>query len=322
MRRVALVGAMGMMAAVIAAAAAWAETAAVNRPLLGIAGRADRFERDTGQASTVRHVFLGWEQGRSWGSPLPTLLAGLRPVPMIHIGTDSGRERHEAITPAGIWAGRGDGYLIALTRVIADFGSPVYLRFLAEMNNPENLYSPSDASGRSRGPSHSAAAYRQAFRRAYVILHGGDVDARLRSLGQTPVGRRLPVNTVERLTVVWNPIAGMDSGTRRPGQQFYPGDRFVDMVGNDIYASGFGVASYAANEALYRAHPSKPYAIAEWGTSVDDPRFVTAICRFLKTRPRTRLAAYYSPGSSPWLLGDKPRSRAAYRRCVTPLGAR
>jgi hypothetical protein len=322
MRRVALLGALGMTAAVIAAAAAWAETAAVNRPLLGVAGRADRFERHTGQDSTVRHIFLGWEQGRSWGSPFADLLAGLRPVPMIHIGTDRGRERREAITPAGIAAGRGDGYLIALNDAIARFGSPLYIRFLAEMNNPKNLYSPVDASGRSRGASHSAAAYRQAFRRAYVILHGGDVDARLRSLGLAPVGRPLPENPVGRLTVIWNPIAGMDSGSSRPGQRFYPGDRFVDMVGNDIYASRAGVASHAANEALYGAHPWKPYAIAEWGTSVDDPGFVTAICRFLKTHSRTRLAAYYSAGSSPWLLGDKPRSRAAYRRCVTPLGAR
>ena len=313
---------MGLTAAVIAAAAAWADSTAVNRPLLGVAGQADRFKRHTGQTSTVRHIFLGWEQGRSWGSPFPTLLAGLRPVPMIHVGTDRGRERREAITPAGIAAGRGDAYLIALNQAVARFGSPLYVRFLAEMNNPKNLYSPVDTSGRSRGASHSAAAYRQAFRRAYVILHGGDVDARLHALGQKPVGRVLPANPVERLTVIWNPIAGMDSGSARPAQGFYPGDAFVDMVGNDIYASRVGLASHAANEALYKAHPWKPYAIAEWGTSVDDPGFVTAICRFLKTRPRTRLAAYYSPGASPWLLGDKPRARAAYRACVTPLGAR
>ncbi len=322
MRRVALLGAMGLTAAVIAAAAAWGGTASVNRPLLGVAGKADRFKRHTGQTSTVRHIFLGWEQGRSWGSPFAELLAGLRPVPMLHVGTDRGRERREAVTPAGIAAGRGDAYLIALNRAIARFGSPIYVRFLAEMNNPKNLYSPVDAAGRSRGASHSAAAYRQAFRRAYVLLHGGDVDAELRALGQAPVGQRLPENPVERLTVIWNPIAGMDSGSPRPAQSFYPGDRFVDMVGNDIYASQVGVASHAANEALYRAHPWKPYAIAEWGTSVDDPGFVEAICSFLKTRPRTRLAAYYSAGSSPWLLGDKPRARAAYRRCVTPLGAR
>ncbi len=322
MRRVALLGALGLTAAVIAAAAAWGATTAVNRPLLGVAGKADRFKRHTGQTSTVRHIFLGWEQGSSWGSPFAELLAGLRPVPMIHIGTDRGRERREAITPAGIAAGHGDAYLVALNGAIARFGSPMYVRFLAEMNNPRNLYSPVDVDGRSRGASHSAAAYRQAFRRAYVLLHGGDVDEQLRALGQEPIGQRLPENPVDRLTVIWNPIAGMDSGSSRPAQRFYPGDRFVDMVGNDIYASRVGLASHAANEALYRAHPWKPYAIAEWGTSVDDPGFVETICRFLKTRTRTRLAAYYSAGASPWLLGDKPRARAAYRSCVTPLGAR
>ncbi|NUT56605.1 MAG: hypothetical protein HOQ03_11585 [Thermoleophilia bacterium] len=64
MRRVALLGALGLTAAVLAAAAADGGSA-VNRPLLGVAGKADRFQRHTGQTSTVRHVFLGWEQGRS-----------------------------------------------------------------------------------------------------------------------------------------------------------------------------------------------------------------------------------------------------------------
>ncbi len=321
MRRVALLGVLGLIAAGTAAAA-WGGVDAVNKPVLGVAGKAEAFERQTGQESTVRHIFLGWEQGRSWGSPFASLLAGLRPVPMIHIGTDRGRARTEAITPAAIAAGRGDAYLVALNRAIAAFGSPLYVRFLAEMNNAKNLYSPVDSRGRSRGASHSAAAYRQAFRRAYLILHGGDVDGSLRALGQRPLGVALPANPASRLTVIWNPIAGMDSGSSRPAQAFYPGDRYVDMVANDIYARSPGVASHAANEALYRAHPGKPYAIAEWGTSTDDPGFVSRICAFLKTHPRTRLAAYYSMGSSPWQLGDKPAARAAYRRCVTPLGAR
>jgi hypothetical protein len=321
MRRVALWGAIASTAAV-SAAAAWGGTAVQqDRPLLGVAGKPAPFKRLTGQDSTVRHIFLGWEQGRSWGSPLPELLAGLRPVPMLHIGTDRGRERREAVTPAGIAAGRGDAYLVALNRAIARFGAPVYLRFLAEMNNPANLYSPIDRNGRSRGATHSPAAYKQAFRRAYVILHGGDVDHGLRALGQKPLERTLPANPVGRLTVIWNPIAGMDSGSPRPAQRFYPGDRFVDMVGNDMYSRSHGAASYAANEALYRAHPWKPYALAEWGTSVDDPTFVQAICRFVKTHSRVRLAAYYSVRSSPWTFVDKPRASAAYRRCVTPLGA-
>ena len=295
---------------------------AVNKPLLGIAGQADRFKAQTGQDSQVRHIFLGWGQGSTWGSPFVHLLDGLKPIPMIHIGTDQGRARREAITPAQIASGQGDAYLIAFNRAIAAFGGQIYVRVMAEMNNPKNYYSPQRPDGSSKGPSHSAAAYKQAFRRAFLILHGGEIDAKLRSLGMPPVGRALAVNAAPLLTVIWNPIAGMDAHSAKPAQAFYPGDPFVDMVGNDMFASRVGVASHAANEALYRAHPGKPYSLPEWGLGVDDPGFVKKICEFLKTRPRTRLAAYYAANpSSPYDLGPKAGSRAEYRRCITPLGA-
>jgi len=242
---------------------------------------------------------------------------------MIHIGTDRGRARTEAITPAGIAAGRGDAYLVALNQAIAAYGGQVYIRVLAEMNNPKNHYAPTRPNGSAKGPSHSPAAYRQAFRRAYLILHGGEIDEQLRALGQPAVDAELAVNAAPTLTVIWNPIAGLDARSARPAQAFYPGDAFVDMVGNDMFANRAGVASHAANEALYRAHPGKPYALPEWGLSIDDPGFVQRICTFLKTRPRTKLAAYYvaQPGS-PYDLGSKPAARAQYRRCITPLGAK
>jgi hypothetical protein len=312
-----------VLALAAGASAAEGGREAVNKPLLGIAGQADRFERQTGQDSQVRHIFLGWGQGSTWGSRFAELFAGLKPIPMIHIGTDRGRARTEAITPAGIAAGRGDAYLAALNQAIAAYGGQVYVRLMAEMNNPRNLYSPTRLNGSSKGPSHSAAAYRQAFRRAYLILHGGEIDAKLRRLGLPPVDQDLAVNAAPALTVIWNPMAGLDTRSARPAQAFYPGDPYLDMVGNDIFASRAGVASHAANEALYRAHPGKPYALPEWGLTIDDPRFVTKICTFLKTRKRTRLAAYFdAQPRSPYDLGSKPGVRAEYRRCITPLGAK
>ncbi len=312
-----------VLALAAGASAAQGEPDALNKPLLGIAGRADRFERQTGQDSQVRQIFLGWGQGSSWGSPFAQLFAGLKPIPMIHIGTDRGRARIEAITPAGIASGRGDAYLVALNQAIAAYGGQVFVRVMAEMNNPRNLYAPTRLNGTSKGPSHSPAAYKQAFRRAYLILHGGDVDATLRGLGQRPVGRELAANPASALTVIWNPIAGLDADATRPAQAFYPGDAYVDMVGNDMFASRTGVASHAANEALYRAHPDKPYALPEWGLSIDDPGFVAKICTFLKTRPRTKLAAYYDARPrSPYDLGSKAATRSEYRRCITPLGAK
>ena len=148
-----------LLALVLALAAATSAFAggggAANEPLLGIAGQPDRFERQTGQESQIRQIFLGWGQGSTWGSPFAQLFAGLRPIPMIHIGTDQGRARAEAITPAQIAAGRGDAYLIALNQAIAAHGGPIYVRVLAEMNNPKNLYAPTRPNGTSKGPSHS-----------------------------------------------------------------------------------------------------------------------------------------------------------------------
>jgi hypothetical protein len=227
------------------------------------------------------------------------------------------------ITPAGIAAGRGDAYLAALNQAIAASGGQVFVRVMAEMNNPRSPYAPTRLNGASKGPSHSAAAYKQAFRRAYLILHGGDVDASLRRLGQRSVGRELAVNPTTALTVIWNPIAGLDADSPRPAQAFYPGDAYVDMVGNDMFASRTGVASQAANEALYRAHPDKPYALPEWGLSIDDPGFVAKICTFLKTRPRTKLAAYYDARPrSAFDLGSKAATRSEYRRCIPAAAGR
>ena len=49
--------------------------------------------------------------------------------------------------------------------------------------------------------------------------------------------------------------------------------------------------------------------------------YVERMAAFVKSHPRTELIAYFSsrPGSI-WDLASKPRSRAAYRRVITPLG--
>jgi hypothetical protein len=103
---------------------------------------------------------------------------------------------------------------------------------------------------------------------------------------------------------------------------YYPGDAYVDVVADDIYNIG-GRYAWAANEQLYAAHPSKPYAIAEWANwGLDDPDFVARIADFARTHPRLELLAYYNgrPGS-PFDIAHQPRSLAAYRRLIDSLGA-
>jgi hypothetical protein len=283
-----------------------------RRTHLGILGSPDRFQQLTGQRSTVRHSFIGWHQPET----ISKLLEQLSPLPMVAIKTGG-------LPLSTIATGRSDGFLVELNRAIAEFGSTVYVRPMPEMNGHWNEYCAFNKDGSPRGPQFSTAAFKKAFARIAIIARGGSrskVNAKLRKLGLPAVQGASLAPTNAR--IVWNPQGyGAPDIPANSAQAYYPGDAHVDVVANDLYRQATGVA-WDANEALYRAHPNKPYAIAEWGLwGIDDPSFVEQIAAFVKSHPRTELLAYFNskPGSI-WDLGSKPRSRAAYRRHITPLG--
>jgi hypothetical protein len=289
----------------------------VSKLLLGISGDPGRFQQQTGQKSAIKHVFLGWQQGMAWGKKLEAYLPQLAPIPMLHLGTGGGPRapRRAVITPQQIAQGQGDAYLVYINKAINGFGGIVYVRPMAEMNNANTLYSS------SRGPSSSPQWYRKMFARIYLILHGGPrakIDVALKRLGLPflTVGEDLPPNPKAKLRVIWNPLAGVGGW-----MAFYPGDKYADLVGNDMYGEGVDF-SRAANEELYRfarAH-GKRYSFPEWGVAVDQPDLVRYICDFIKAKGAIELAAYFnSLGGSKWDLGSKPNSRQAYRGCLTPL---
>jgi hypothetical protein len=281
-----------------------------GRVQLGILGSASRFTQLTGQRSTVRHVFAGWHQGAA----LPRILDQLRPIPMLAIKSGS-------ISMVDIAQGRGDAFLLELNRAVTGFDGLVYVRPLPEMNGHWNEYCAFNRDGSSRGPRYSTTAFRKAFARIAVIVRGGpSVNAKLRKLGLPPVGADLEETPAR---IVWNPQGfGAPDLPANSAQAYYPGDAYVDVVANDLYRQTSG-AAWDANERLYAAHRNKPYAIAEWGLwGMDDPTYVERMAAFVKSHPRTELLAYFNskPGSL-WDLGSKPRSRAAYRRLITPFGA-
>jgi len=291
--------------------------------LFGVNGDIHRFEALTGQQQTVGHTIVGWGQGATWGSRFSSLFATMGHVPMLGIGTRMlGRE---AVTPAGIAAGKGDGYLVALNAAVSTYGSQIYIRPMGEMNGYWNDYCAYTQSGRPK-PGHTTRDFKKAFARIYLIVHGGTaavLDAKLRRLGEPPLaGGDLPENRAPLVQVIWNPQGyGAPDIPGNSAQAYYPGDKYVDVVGNDLYDQA-GKAEWDANERLYKAHPRKPYAIPEWGLwGIDDPAYVLKMATFIKTHPRLELIAYFdSKRGSIFDLGSKPRSLAAFRRTITPLG--
>ncbi len=312
-----------MRIALVLAALVFAAPAAAAPPLLGIKGDSSRFQGLVGQQTQVQHVIVGWGQGDAWGSKFPALFSALGPVPMIGLGTS--RNGREAITPKDIALGKGDGYFMALGNAIHEFGNRIYIRPMGEMNGYWNPYCAYTKDGKVK-PGHETAWFRKAFARIYLIVHGGTaiaIDAKLKQLGMSGIGQDLPDNPLPNTRVVWNPQGyGAPNLPGNSAQAYYPGDAYVDVVGNDLYDIR-GKAEWAANEALYKAHPSKPYSFPEWGLwGIDDPAFIKQMADFVKTHRRTELVAYFEsvPGSV-FDLASKPKSKAAYRQYLSPLGA-
>jgi hypothetical protein len=276
---------------------------------LGVLGDPGRFFALTGQQTTTRLLIAGWNQ-----NSLPTLLRTMGTTPMLGINSGS------SPSPAAIARGEGDAFLARVNQAIHAFGGTVYLRPLAEMNGHWNGYCAYNADGSSRGPEFSTAMYKKAFARIAIIVRGGpDVAAELQARGLSPGPSSLAANS--NVLLIWNPQGfGSPDVRGNSANAYYPGDAYVDVVGDDLYDIG-GKAEFPAADALYRSHPSKPFAFPEWGLwGIDQPSFVRRMSSFVRSHPRTQLVSYYNgkPGSI-FDLASKPASRAAYRRLILPL---
>jgi hypothetical protein len=307
--------------AAVALAAFVLVPAAQAAVLLGVHGNSARFASQTGQASQIQHIFVSFAQGNA----LPRIAASAGPVPMLALNSGS-YGKPQTATPRGLAQGQNDDFLFKLNAVVANWpGDRFYVRPFPEMNAHWTGTSAFNSNGTRRDAAHTTAWNRMALARIAVILRGGTVDlvnTKLARLGLPGIARDLPVTT-PKLRMVWNPQGfGSPNIPGNSAQAYYPGDAYVDVVANDLYDIRGHGATWAAAEALYKAHPMKPYAFAEWGLwGFDDPQFVRDMAKFVKQHRRVEFIAYYSgrPGSV-FDLASKPASRAAYRAQITPLG--
>jgi hypothetical protein len=302
-------------------AALAAVPAASAQVILGVLGDAGRFAAQTGQDSQIHHTFMSFDQG----SHLPQIVATMGPIPLLALNAGA-YGAHESATPRGLAMGGNDEFLFQLNAQIdAWTGDTFYVRPFPEMNGHWESTCAFNANGTPRDAAHSTSWNRKAFARIAVVLRGGtqaQVNAKLAKLGLPGVDRDLPVTT-PKLRIVWNPQGfGSPDVPGNSAQAYYPGNAYVDVIGDDLYDIRGHGATWAAADSLYKAHPSKLFAFPEWGLwGFDDPAFVHDMVNWLGTHKRVEFAAYYSgkPGSV-WDLATKPASRAAYRAGITPLG--
>jgi Glycosyl hydrolase family 26 len=196
-----------------------------------------------------------------------------------------------------------------------------YIRPLGEPNRCINVYAAYDCSGNPTGSGHGPRWYRLAFRRMYILLHGGGrrraIDRRLAEAGLRPLA--VDVAGVPRapIAVLWSTLpAGSPTVPQNRPRFFYPGDRYVDWVGTDFYSDN---QDWKSLTGLYHRFSSKPFAIPEFGVSNgDDPGYVQHLMTWVKRHERCKMLIYYQDfgAESPYRIQNYPASLAVLDRRI------
>ena len=281
-------------------------------------GAVDDFARQSGKHPAVYQYFVSWKADERDLNFVRRLLrqtsaAGSRTALTV---TTNG----VGLSPRDIARGRGDRFLVALNRILADHGEPVYLRLLSEMNNGANSYSAYDLRGRSRGAAFAPGQFRRAWRRAVLVLRGGPVatmDARLRRAGLAPVATDAAELPRPAVAFQWVPLTfGNPEIPRNHPRHWWPGSAYVDWVGTTWYSPFLAVRAF---DSFYRGRlwRGKPFVFAEYGVwGAESPRFVSLFFSFVRSHRRVRMVSYYQSAllRPQFRLSTHPRSRAALRR--------
>jgi hypothetical protein len=314
--------------AALFAAPAQALTLVPPKPnvFLGVSDRGTAAEFNETAALMDKHPAL-LETFHPWGNSLNEAYERWRETgtrPILHISTADDQTLAEMITPQQIALGGGDNYLLQLNDFFATHGLPAYIRPLGEPNRCLNAWSAVYCDGSQKGGEHTTGWYKQAFRRIATIVRGGgtleQINATLAEIGLPPLNRTKGPNPTSLppapVSLVWSPLP---SGSPRvkgnfPGN-YWPGSRWVDWVGTDLYSQ------YPVWKDLNRFYAGKwwkrkPVSVTEWAVSgVDDPRFVKQLVAWTVKRPRVRMLVYYNgfgPGN-PYDLYLYPRTANTLR---------
>jgi hypothetical protein len=290
----------------------------------GLTSQFAEFAEAVGRHPAVIETF------RPWGGGLTASIKRWQNVtarPILHISTADPHDGRQIITPRGIARGKGDDYLIALNQLFWSRGMRTYLRPLGEPNRCLNVYAAYDCGGHNlKAAYQSPRWYRRAFRRIYVVLHGGGklakIDRRLARAGLPPLRSRsdsLPSGLPKApIAVIWSPLPAGSPETKQnlPGN-FYPGRRYVDWAGTDFYSSYPDWKSLTDFYLRFAARAHKPFTLTEWGVNgSDDSRFVRRLFTWVQRHRRCRMLVYYQDfgSASSYRLQNYPASLAVVRR--------
>ena len=271
------------------------------------------FTEQVGAHPALLQEFFHWDVPLTTGAFARWAETDTRGVLSLSTTPGDGSER---ITPRQIAKGVGDRYILRNARTIEEAGQTVYIRLMAEMNGHWNAYSAYNADGSARRNGHSTYWFKRAWRRFTLLSRGGsrrDVNRALvrmklpRILGASsqddpiydggPEGIPLPV-PVElpqpRVSMMWVPQSfGSPNIAGNQPRDYWPGGRYVDWVGIDIYSKFAG--AFDEGKAFFNEYRKWPFVIGEYGPWDNDyaGAFTRSLFEWAEAHNRVKMLLYY-----------------------------
>lgn len=242
----------------------------------------------------------------------------------------------------GVANGEIDGYLVTSAEAVASYPRPVFIRLYWEFTGDWFEWSTYTGSGAQRA-GNSPAAFRDAWKRIRIVFDGGthaEVNARLAEAGLPPLtagGSTLPNAAA---AWVWSVAKGGVKPADKPHRtaDYYPGDAYVDWVGQGIHQYRSDPFSYwaarvggpdplATVDAVYDFAVSrgKPFMFSEWAIATapygngDDPQYVDDALTWLESHPEAKAQVWFDRdmGGYTHQIHNFPRARAVFTAHVT-----
>lgn len=334
-------GAIVIAACALAAASASASALPEGKTWAPGKHRAYHGVSDTGEVADFR-LFRRQVKARPallqvffhWGVPLRSSgalhrWAATRTRGVLSLSTERG-DGTELLTPREIANGNGDHYILRLNQTIANAApQTVYIRFLPEMNGHWNPYSAFDPDGTRRGGGRGTKWFKRAWRRFATIVRGGSRRAINRHLVRNEMPRihrakrpndpiyehrRVPKELPQpRVALLWVPQTfGSPNVRGNQPHNYWPGRRYVDWIGADIYSRWASEGVWASLERFFRGRRwrGKPFVIGEYSPFDNDHSgaFVRRLFRWERERNRVKMLLYYRSVST-----ENPHNIQFYR---------
>jgi beta-mannanase len=277
-----------------------------------------------GEKPLISHTFTSYDTNMTFDMDIAKARGA---VPLVSWQTGSTSPKTIANAGAASSGARSDYVIMKVAASLRTYNQPVFLRIDQEMNAHWFAWGAYNSDGSAR--THSNEDFKDMWRRMHIVFEGGTVatmNQKLAAEGMPPLDLAVGTSAASKglssttdpnaylaptpnVAFVFNPVdaPGIPNVAGNRWADYYPGDEYVDWVGQTSYDSTWNATldtRFSWLDQFYQAFAighDKPYMMGEWGLEQyrgDDPAYIQRVLDWQKAHPQVKALVYFNVRTS------------------------